>query len=264
MPLYLGSGQPPLIRPIFRSARVATTANITNLASGAPLVVDGVTLAANDIVLVHKQTNGAENGPYRVVTPGTGADGAWERAPGFKTGESVPPGLHYYISEGSTYARTPFDLVTSGNIILGTTSLDFLPGRLKVRSDTVETEIKASGAFSTTYAFSNTIDMIDYDDVDIYVEVTNKGTNTSMSVKAQSTGEATPTNWSDVLADDDIVDGLTTPATYEATFDITSEVATFRKHLNFPKRGTTMRIGVKGTAADGAFSVKAVRNVRGG
>lgn len=60
--------------------RVATTANVANLLTGAPNVVDGVTLAVDDRVLVKDQSTASGNGVYVVVTVGTGANGVWARA----------------------------------------------------------------------------------------------------------------------------------------------------------------------------------------
>jgi Coiled stalk of trimeric autotransporter adhesin len=66
--------------------RAATTANIATLAGGAPNVIDGVTLVANDRVLVKNQTTTSQNGLYAVTTLGTGANGTWTR-----TGDADAP-----------------------------------------------------------------------------------------------------------------------------------------------------------------------------
>lgn len=62
-----------------KSARVATTANVT-LTAGAPNVVDGITLAANDRILVKDQSAPAQNGIYIVQALGSGANGTWVRS----------------------------------------------------------------------------------------------------------------------------------------------------------------------------------------
>lgn len=62
------------------SVKAATTANIANLATGAPNTLDGVTLAANDRILVKNQSTQSGNGIYVVSTLGTGANGVWTRA----------------------------------------------------------------------------------------------------------------------------------------------------------------------------------------
>lgn len=58
----------------------ATTANIANLATGAPSTVDGKALAVGDRILVKNQTTQSQNGIYTVTTVGTGANGVWARA----------------------------------------------------------------------------------------------------------------------------------------------------------------------------------------
>ncbi|SEN78043.1 phage tail protein, partial [Nitrosomonas marina] len=60
--------------------RVATIANIANLASGAPNTLDGISLVKNDRILVKSQTTKSQNGIYIVSTVGTGSDGTWVRA----------------------------------------------------------------------------------------------------------------------------------------------------------------------------------------
>lgn len=60
--------------------RVATTANIANPTTGAPNIVDGVTLVVGDRVLLKDQSTGAQNGIYTVTTVGTGANGVWARS----------------------------------------------------------------------------------------------------------------------------------------------------------------------------------------
>lgn len=65
--------------------RVATTANgtlATAFANGQ--IVDGVTLATGDRILLKDQTNGVENGVYVVK-----ASGAPDRAPDWATGTDV-------------------------------------------------------------------------------------------------------------------------------------------------------------------------------
>jgi hypothetical protein len=72
------------------SCRVATVgANIT-LVGGAPQVLDGVTLVANDRILVKDQTLQKDNGIYYVQSAGTGATGTWVRALDQDTWAEVP------------------------------------------------------------------------------------------------------------------------------------------------------------------------------
>lgn len=106
------------------SVRVATTANVT-LAGGAPTLIDGVTLANGNRILVKSQTNPAENGIYLVQTLGTGANGTWIRTTDADTNTKVTPGLYTFVEEGTISADSGWVLTTDGNIILGTTSLAF-------------------------------------------------------------------------------------------------------------------------------------------
>lgn len=110
----------------FKAAvRAATTANIATLAGGAPSTVDGVTLAAQDRVLVKDQTAGATNGIYVVTTVGTGANGTWTRAEDFNTSAEAVPGSIVSVQEGTANADKLFMLATNGPITLGTTALTF-------------------------------------------------------------------------------------------------------------------------------------------
>lgn len=105
--------------------RVTTTANIANVATAAPNTLDGVTLAANDRILVKDQTTGSQNGIYVVTTLGTGANGVWTRAEDFNTSAEAIPGSVVSVQEGTAGADKLFMLATNGPITLNTTSLTF-------------------------------------------------------------------------------------------------------------------------------------------
>lgn len=105
------------------SVRAATTAAInlaTDLAAGQ--VIDGVTLAEGDRVLVKNQTGGgaADNGIY--VAP---ASGAASRATDADSSAEVTTGMFTFVSEGSTNADSGWVLTTNDTIVLGSTSLAF-------------------------------------------------------------------------------------------------------------------------------------------
>ncbi|SEN77949.1 phage tail protein, partial [Nitrosomonas marina] len=68
------------MRGIKYPVRLATIANIADLASGAPDTLDGISLVKNDRILVKSQTTKSQNGIYIVSTVGTGSDGTWVRA----------------------------------------------------------------------------------------------------------------------------------------------------------------------------------------
>ena len=96
-----------------------------NLASAAPLVVDGVTVVAHDRVLVKGQTDQSENGIYVVVTPGSGSNGVWARARDFDTSLKVVPGSEMFVLEGVTFGLKKFRLDNTAAAVLNTTNLTF-------------------------------------------------------------------------------------------------------------------------------------------
>ena len=106
------------------SVRVASTANV-NLGA-APNTLDGVTLQANDYVLVKNQTTGSQNGIYQVTTLGTGSNGVWTRASGDNVSADFVPGMYVFVGEGSTQSVTSWVLSTDETITLGSTSLTFV------------------------------------------------------------------------------------------------------------------------------------------
>ena len=85
------------------SVRVVSTSNV-NLSGGAPTSVDGVTLVANDRVLVTGQSTGSQNGIYRVKTLGTGSNGTWVRSKDADTNDDVTAGIVIMVTEGSSNA----------------------------------------------------------------------------------------------------------------------------------------------------------------
>lgn len=104
-----------------QSVRAATTAPLTlanQLEAGD--VVDGVTLAAGNRVLVKDQSTGSENGIYVVQ-----ASGAAIRAEDFDSSSEVTAGAFAFIEEGTVNGDTGYVLTTNDVIILGTTSLTF-------------------------------------------------------------------------------------------------------------------------------------------
>jgi len=103
------------------SVRAATTAAINisaDLENGD--VIDGVTLATGDRVLVKHQSTASENGIYVVV-----ASGAASRATDADTSAEVTTGMFTFVSEGTTNADSGWVLTTNDTITLGSTALAF-------------------------------------------------------------------------------------------------------------------------------------------
>jgi hypothetical protein len=105
-----------------QSVRVATTAAV-NLAADLQTgdVIDGVTLAAGDRVLVKNQVSGSENGIYVAVASGTAlrssdANGTVD------TGE-LKPGTFAFVEEGTVNSDKGFVVSTNGAITIDSTAI---------------------------------------------------------------------------------------------------------------------------------------------
>jgi hypothetical protein len=103
------------------SVRAATTATVdlsTNLENGD--VLDGVTLATGNRVLVKNQVAGYENGIYVVA-----ASGAPTRSTDADTAAELTSNFAVFVEEGTTNADQGYVLTNDGTITIGTTALEF-------------------------------------------------------------------------------------------------------------------------------------------
>jgi hypothetical protein len=107
-----------------QAVRVVTVANIT-LAGGAPSLVDGVSLAKNDRVLVTGQGTASQNGIYLVATLGSGSNGTWTRTLDTDVTGELLSGTIVMVTEGNIYADTQWKLITNDPIVIGTTPLSW-------------------------------------------------------------------------------------------------------------------------------------------
>jgi len=98
------------------ACRVATTANIT--LSGLQ-IIDGISVAAGDRVLVKDQTNQPDNGVY------IAASGAWGRAPDANTWAALTGAVVPVAQDGSTNAVTLWMARTFVTGTLGTSNVPF-------------------------------------------------------------------------------------------------------------------------------------------
>ncbi|MEW9530591.1 hypothetical protein [Microbispora sp. NPDC049125] len=106
-----------------QSVRAATTTNgtlATAYANGS--VIDGVTLATGDRILLKDQTTGADNGVYTV-----NGSGAPTRAADADSSAEVTSGLAVTVTEGTVNGDKTYILTTNDPIVLGTTALSFSP-----------------------------------------------------------------------------------------------------------------------------------------
>lgn len=103
------------------SVKAATTTAGTlasSFANGS--VIDNVTLATGDRILIKNQSTGSENGIYTV-----NATGAPTRAIDADSSSKVTDGLFTFVEQGSVNADTGWVLTTNQPITLGSTSLTF-------------------------------------------------------------------------------------------------------------------------------------------
>lgn len=103
-----------------QTVRAATTANGTLASAYANgSVIDGVTLATGNRILIKDQTTGSENGIYVVA-----ASGAPTRALDADTGAELVNATAY-VSEGTANAETVWTCTNNATITPGTTALVF-------------------------------------------------------------------------------------------------------------------------------------------
>jgi hypothetical protein len=232
------------------SVRVATTASVllvSALENGD--VVDGVTLATGNRVLVKNQDTASENGIYVVQ-----ASGAAVRATDADTSEEVTAGMFTFVSEGSINADSGWVLSTNDTITLGTTGLTFVQfsgaGQITAGAGLTKT--------GTTLDVIGTTDRItiNADSIDIastYVgqsTITTLGTittgvwnGTDIAVADGGTGSSTASGARTNLAGD-ITGGTTnTPALARvASQTVTGSATTFDIDHNFNTRDVTVQV----------------------
>lgn len=212
------------------SVRAATTANITvATALNSGDVIDGVTLANGDRVLVKDQSSGSENGIYVVAASPARASDADASA-------EVTGGLAVWVNEGTTNADTGWILTTNDAITLDTTALvftqfsglgqitagnaltktgntlDVAPGTgLEISSDTIRIAAAAAGAGLTGGAGSalavgagNGI-TVSADDVALASTAGGAGLTYTTGVLAVGAGTGITVNADDVAVDVSVV-----------------------------------------------------------
>ena len=101
--------------------RAATTGTSITLAGGAPNVLDGVTLAVNDRLLIKNNLSWQENGIYSVTTLGTGSNGTWTRATDADTNAELTSGTTVFVSEGTAHGGSVWTLYSADPISIGST-----------------------------------------------------------------------------------------------------------------------------------------------
>jgi hypothetical protein len=106
-------------------------ATLTNAGTQAALIIDGITMAVNDRILVRLQTNASQNGVYVVSNIGSGSTN-WVLTRATDSNKYAPKdpnrlgeGDYYYTTSGTLNAGDSHILNSSGTIVFGTTLLSF-------------------------------------------------------------------------------------------------------------------------------------------
>ena len=119
------------------SVRVATTANLgavyangagtlTNSGTQAAIAIDGITLIAQNRVLVKNQSTPAQNGFYKVTTVGSGsANWVLTRTPDADAASELTAGAFTFAEEGTLNGDNGYVMSTNGAVTLGSTAITF-------------------------------------------------------------------------------------------------------------------------------------------
>ena len=101
-----------------RAATVTAGTLATSFANGQ--VIDGVTLATGNRILIKDQATGSENGIYTV-----NATGAPTRATDADTAAEITASFAVFVEEGTANADSGYTLTNNGTVTVGTTALVF-------------------------------------------------------------------------------------------------------------------------------------------
>lgn len=90
--------------------------------TNTPLTLDGLTLAASDRILLKNQSTASANGIWIVTTPGTGANGVWDRAADWDTDGDVVTGTWVTVTAGTQNEGSLWRVTNPGAITVGGTT----------------------------------------------------------------------------------------------------------------------------------------------
>lgn len=173
-------------------------AGVLTVTATGILTIDGVATALNDRILLAGQTDGTENGIYVVTTEGaTGVAAVLTRATDLDAQEDVVPNFIVPVREGTAYADNRMQLLNDGEIVFGTTALNFGPSVYipvahiaegTITGDDVET------VFTTTNTFNSKtvlVQIYDEDDKQVGMDIAVAADNITISTDvALATGSA--------------------------------------------------------------------------
>jgi hypothetical protein len=166
---------------------VATTENIALSGATTPITIDGISISVGNRILVRQQNSPQENGIYRLAT-----SELLSRDYDFNINEDLYSGVEVLVLSGATYSGKTFYLTTSGDIIIGSSSLSFgvLTGQngtsgTSGASSTSGTSGTSGGAGSSGVAQMAVIRETKSANVDSGVTYTNSGSATAQSKPRQ-------------------------------------------------------------------------------
>ena len=217
----IGSGSGGGSGAIKSPVKYATTADVTSwtynntsgtlTASGnGVVVIDGITLAVNNRILVKDQSPANENGIYSVTTAGAvGATLVLTRSTDMSTGSTIEGGTMVYVTDGTVNGDNLFGLTTEGTVTVGTgnqawanltggganQTLSNLTSPTSVNQDLVMQNgfaiTNVDGVYFNTRITTPAIPAITYDGTDIFA----KGSGAEVNLTS------TTNNWSDITID---------------------------------------------------------------
>ena len=122
---------PIALTATYNNGAAGVGATLTNAGTQVALVIDGVTVAVNDRVLIYQQANQTQNGIYVVTNVGSGSTN-WvlTRASDADTyvinsANGLSEGSTVFVQQGTTGAGETYTCNTSGVITFGTTNITF-------------------------------------------------------------------------------------------------------------------------------------------
>jgi hypothetical protein len=147
---------PANLNATYNNGTAGVGATLTNAGTQVALVMDGVTVATNDRVLVYEQTDQTQNGIYVVTNTGSGSTN-WvlTRASDADTyvinnANGLSEGSTVFVQQGTTGAGETYTCNTSGVITFGTTNITF------AQISTAQIYSAGAGLALTGTVFSNT------------------------------------------------------------------------------------------------------------
>ena len=234
---------PTPLNATYNNGTAGVGATLTNAGTQAALVIDGVTVAVNDRVLIYTQSNATQNGVYVVTDTGSGSTN-WvlTRSSDTDTYGIVGPntlseGSTFFVQQGTTGAGETYTCNTQGVITFGTTNITFV--------QISATQIYSAGTgltlTGTTFSITNTgVSAATYGSasavpvfaVNAQGQITSV-TNTSIAIAASQVTSGT-------LA---VAQGGTNIASYTIGDTIYASGATTLSKLSLGTRGYVMRAG---------------------